>query len=112
MKRQDHGRAELAEGAQPGEQQTGAQTAARDRHGDAQEARELATPEAGGEVEQRRVDRGEARASDDHEERRRDERLREHDASQRVGQRATEERAERRVGPDDVDQQDAAHQRR
>jgi hypothetical protein len=68
-------------------------------------------PESGSHVVEGRVKRGERRPGSHDEERRCHERLGQHDADPGVSQRAVENLAEVRVRTDQVDQQDAAHQR-
>jgi len=108
---EDDRRAELAEGAQPGEQQPGADAGQRGGHGDAPEAREAPVPERGGDVLERWVDGGERSTRGDHEEGRGDERLREHDRQARFGQLAVEQPSECRVRSEHVEKQKATHQR-
>ena len=61
---------------------------------------------------QRRIDRRKRRACRDHQKRRGDKRLRDHDRRDRVVQAAARQAPDQRVGTDDRDQQDSAHQRR
>ena len=108
---EDHRRPVLPEGAQPGEQQARPDPLRRARQADLPEPREFPSSETGGEIEERRVNPAESGACDEDEERRGHEALRQHDARHRVGQIAVEQTADRRVGPDDVDEKDARHER-
>ena len=107
-----HGGAEFAEGAQPRQQQSGQDRRPGDRHADVEEDVERAAPERRGDAFEPRVHRGEGRARGDDQKRRGDENFGDHDAGERVGQRAAGEPSDRRRIADQKQQQDAARQRR
>ncbi len=106
-----HGGAELAEGAQPGQQQPGPDHRPGEPQAHAQEPRAGRMAEGRGDVLQRRIDAGKALARGDDQERRGDERLGGDDPGKLVGD-AAEQPAERRVGAEQEQQQNAARQRR
>ena len=109
---EQHGRAVLADRAQPGHQHPGPDAGSRDAQAHPPEPGQGPVPEGGGEVVERRVDGGERRPGRDDEERRGDEGLGEDHAGHRIGEAAVEELAERGVRADEVDQHDAARHRR
>lgn len=109
---QQHGRAVLADRAQPREQHPGADAGSGDPQADQPEPGQRAVPERGREIVERRVDAAERGPGGNDEERRGDEGLRDDDPGHRVGEAAVEELPQRGVRPDEVDQHDAAHDRR
>ena len=109
---EDDDRPVLTEGAQPRQDHAGADSRCGQRECHVTEPGELGVTERGGHVECGRVDGPERRPGGHDEEGGCAERLREHDAGQRIGQVSAEQLAEERVGPYEVDQQDPAHQRR
>jgi hypothetical protein len=109
---EQHGRAVLADRAQPGQQQPGADAGGGDPYPDQPEAGRGAVPEARREVVERRVDAGERGPRRDDQERAGDERLRDDHAGHGLGEAAVEQLAEEGVGADQVDQHEAAHHRR
>lgn len=109
---QQDGGAVLAEGTQPGQQHPGPDAGRGVGQVDAEEPRQRPVPKSRGQVVEGRVDAGERRPGRDDQKGCGDERLREDDTGDGVGQPATEQPAERGVRADEVDEQDAAHHRR
>ena len=107
---QQNGRSVFAERAQPGEEHAGPDAGRGVRDTDLQETGEVAVSERGGHLVKCWVDAGERGAGRDDEERCRHERLREDHPGERVGEPSVEQPAECRVRPEDVDQEDPAHQ--
>ncbi len=108
----DHGRAELGEGPQPRQQDPGGDAGQRRGNCHSREAAHAAETECRRDLLEGGVDRGEGRARGDDQEGRRDEDLSQDDPCPRVGQLAAEQFSGEREGTDDIQQQDAAHQRR
>ena len=103
---------ELTEGPEPRQQQPRGDPRTRNGHTDPQECRELAHAERRRHVGVGARDRAEGAARRHDEKRRGDERLRQDDADQAVGEMATEETAERRVRADEGQEEDATDERR
>ena len=109
---EDHDRAVLPEGPQPHEDHPGPEAVRRGGHVDTEEPGQRTVAEGGGDVAQGRVDGTEGAAGHHDQERRGDERLGDDDPVHRLGEPLPRQLAEERVRADDVDQQDAADERR
>ena len=103
-----HRRPELPEGAQPAQQHASKDRAPGDGEACPEKDASGPVPERGRDILQHRIDRGEGRARRDDQEWRRDESLGQHDADERIRQRAMSERAERARIAEQEQQQDAA----